>query len=325
MKLTYVDGGILTLTPTYVKKDDSGPYYTIYLQATETDTQGLMNRSVLYTYAISIYNGTYTCFLYRKQVPIITDDALDANSTNPVQNKVVNGAISSLHQSIVGKQDTLVSGTNIKTINNQSILGSGNIDIQGGGSADIKILHTDDEHDVSLAGTGTVGFQGTTGIVTSSNGSNLVISLTSQMTDTIAGKANQSEVTNLATTVGNNASAITALNTAVFKNGDNQFNVVNGRIDSISSVLDSALTDIENVETAVADKQDTLVSGTNIKTVNGNSLLGSGNIEIGGSGTVDSQMSNSSANPVQNKVITENILSIIPIIKSESSFGSSCI
>ena len=29
-------------------------------------------------------------------------------------------------------QDTLVSGTNIKTINNQSILGSGNIDIQGG-------------------------------------------------------------------------------------------------------------------------------------------------------------------------------------------------
>ena len=32
-----------------------------------------------------------------------------------------------------GKQDTLESGTNIKTINNQSILGSGNITIQGGG------------------------------------------------------------------------------------------------------------------------------------------------------------------------------------------------
>lgn len=32
------------------------------------------------------------------------------------------------------KQDTLISGTNIKTINNQSILGSGNITIQGGGS-----------------------------------------------------------------------------------------------------------------------------------------------------------------------------------------------
>lgn len=33
------------------------------------------------------------------------------------------------------KQATLVSGTNIKTINNESILGSGNIDIQGGGGS----------------------------------------------------------------------------------------------------------------------------------------------------------------------------------------------
>lgn len=38
------------------------------------------------------------------------------------------------------KQDTLVSGTNIKTINNQSLLGSGNITISGGGSAtNVKI------------------------------------------------------------------------------------------------------------------------------------------------------------------------------------------
>jgi len=36
------------------------------------------------------------------------------------------------------------------------------------------------------------------------------------------------------------------------------------------------------------DKQDTLVSGTNIKTVNGNSLLGSGDVVISGGGAVDS-------------------------------------
>ena len=36
------------------------------------------------------------------------------------------------------KQDTLVSGTNIKTINNESILGEGNIDIQGGGGKAIE-------------------------------------------------------------------------------------------------------------------------------------------------------------------------------------------
>ena len=35
-------------------------------------------------------------------------------------------------------------------------------------------------------------------------------------------------------------------------------------------------------EAAIAGKQDTLVSGTSIKTVNGNSLLGEGNIELGG-------------------------------------------
>ena len=38
------------------------------------------------------------------------------------------------------KQDTLVSGTNIKTINGQSILGSGDIPIQGGGGGGGSIL-----------------------------------------------------------------------------------------------------------------------------------------------------------------------------------------
>ena len=41
------------------------------------------------------------------------------------------------------KQDALVSGTNIKTINNQSLLGSGNITIQGGsGGGDTNVIET---------------------------------------------------------------------------------------------------------------------------------------------------------------------------------------
>ena len=48
--------------------------------------------------------------------------------------------------------------------------------------------------------------------------------------------------------------------------------------------------------------QATLVSGTNIKTINNTSLLGSGNISIPVI-TVDSALSSSSTNPVQNKVI----------------------
>ena len=38
-------------------------------------------------------------------------------------------------------QEKLVSGTNIKTINNESILGSGNMNIQGGtGGTQVKIV-----------------------------------------------------------------------------------------------------------------------------------------------------------------------------------------
>lgn len=39
-----------------------------------------------------------------------------------------------------GKQAQLVSGTNIKTINNESILGEGNINIQGGTGGDVNVI-----------------------------------------------------------------------------------------------------------------------------------------------------------------------------------------
>ena len=42
--------------------------------------------------------------------------------------------MSLIKTALSGKQATLVSGTNIKTINNESLLGSGNIDVSGGGS-----------------------------------------------------------------------------------------------------------------------------------------------------------------------------------------------
>lgn len=40
-------------------------------------------------------------------------------------------------RSNIGAQETLVSGTNIKTVNNESLLGSGNITIQGSGEANV--------------------------------------------------------------------------------------------------------------------------------------------------------------------------------------------
>lgn len=55
-------------------------------------------------------------------------------------------SVSDVEHRLWGKQDTLVSGTNIKTINGQSVLGKGNIDISVGGSEStehVNILYAD--------------------------------------------------------------------------------------------------------------------------------------------------------------------------------------
>lgn len=69
------------------------------------------------------------------------DDGFYDNSEQPVQSKVVKAALDN-------KQDTLVSGTNIKTVGNESLVGSGNIDIKtidnqsimGSGNVDINSI-----------------------------------------------------------------------------------------------------------------------------------------------------------------------------------------
>lgn len=51
-----------------------------------------------------------------------------------------------------------------------------------------------------------------------------------------------------------------------------------------------------------SSKQDTLISGTNIKTINGSSILGSGNLTIGGSPTVLTLSGDVSTGPNTNPV-----------------------
>jgi len=73
---------------------------------------------------------------------------------------------------------------------------------------------------------------------------------------------------------------------------------IGGKVDATTYETYTAATD-----TAIAGKQETLVSGTNIKTINNQSLLGSGDIHIEAQGVIDTEMSNTSENAVQNKVI----------------------
>lgn len=68
-------------------------------------------------------------------VPESTFTAYTASTNSRIaeDEEVTAAALNVINESLSGKQATLVSGTNIKTINNESLLGSGNITIQGGG------------------------------------------------------------------------------------------------------------------------------------------------------------------------------------------------
>ena len=123
-------------------------------------------------------------------------------------------------EELATKQDSLISGYNIKTINGQDLLGQGGIEISGGGTVDSELSETSE-------------------------------------------------------------------------------NPVQNKV----------------ITTALNGKQDSLVSGTTIKTINGNSILGEGNIEITG-GTVDTTMSDTSENAVQNKVIKSYVDGLVGDINS---------
>lgn len=103
------------------EKADADDVYT----KSEVDTAlaGKANANAVYT------KGEVDAELADKQ-DVITDlatirsgAAAGATAVQPAE----------LSAGLATKQDTLVSGTNIKTINNESLLGSGNIVIQGGG------------------------------------------------------------------------------------------------------------------------------------------------------------------------------------------------
>ena len=135
-------------------------------------------------------------------------------------NSSMDEIVEELNQAIAAKQDTLVSGTNIKTINGESILGAGNIEVAASDDGvdtayvENEVLYIDDD-----------------------------------------------------TSAGGNAS------------------LTEDDVNNIISSNETVVTLTNDVRDLQTDKQDILESGTNIKTINNQSILGSGNIEIsGGSG-----------------------------------------
>ena len=169
------------------------------------------------------------------------------------------------------KQDTLISGTNIKTINGTSLLGSGNITLETpeGGLSDAA-------SDGKLYGR------------KDGTWSEIVI-------PDISGLATKSELSSKLDTETYNADKATfALKTEIpdtstfitTETADGKYQPKGSYLTSVPAeyVTESELSQKGYATTEqipdISTKQDTLVSGTNIKTINNQSILGQGNIEI---------------------------------------------
>lgn len=161
------------------------------------------------------------------------------------------------------KQDTLVSGTNIKTINGSTLLGPGNIVIEGGGGGGSENIAAE----YSASSTYAVGdyciydgqlYRCTTAITTAEAWT------AAHWTMVTVGE----ELTDLKGDIPQNVSDL--INDSGFISTETD------PVYSASAASGITSSDISNWN----GKQPALVSGTNIKTVNSTSLLGSGNIAV---------------------------------------------
>ena len=245
----------------------------VTFQGTKTDKKG-------YQYEVSSYEGNLVTVDIKSQMTVLSgtheaelritvgesiinttrlvmdidsaalaDDTAISDTELPLIQKAVEAGekVEELRKEIEGKQDQLVSGTNIKTINSQSLLGSGNITIEGGGSSDYNDL----TNKPTLNGTELKGNVTITTVSEDAKNISANASSISNLKEEVSKKANQTELDTLSSTVKTNT-----------KN------------------IETNTNDIAANTANITKKQDQLVSGTNIKTVNNQSLLGSGNVDV---------------------------------------------
>ena len=231
------------------------------------------------------------------------------------------------------KQDTLVSGTNIKTVNNESLLGPGNIDITGGGDFYViefgrttysearDLMIGDVRKPILFNLTGTYPAVINIAFDTPAPGEDPDIIIDTHTVATDNNVSTERFVLKPDDTWDGNIiefeggvdfkiieygvtphADIVADKPFLFKNASNYFVPITGvggdesgsyifyrnmfvlhNGDKSSLVYQTATVDVNDnwTETSfILPLQDTLVSGENIKTINNESLLGAGNIDI---------------------------------------------
>ena len=239
-----------------------------------------------------------TTYATKAEVPTKTSQLTNDSTYQTKANLDTALATKADKSSLASKQDKLVSGTNIKTSNSQSLLGSGNISIEAGSSITVdSALSTTSENPVQ----------------------NKVI------TNTLQTKANASDIPTKVSQLENDSkfATQTAVATGLATKADkDSLTSLEGSVSTLETTVGNQDKSIIANAQAIQGKQDKLVSGTNIKTINNQSILGSGNISIEGGGSavvVDNALSDTSENPVQNKVITTRVTSIETSLASKAN------
>lgn len=164
---------------------------------------------------------------------------------------------------ILNKQDKLISGTNIKTINGNSLLGGGDITISGGESNKICVLEIVTNYDLALEDTGIFSISPTEFNNMVANKYIFFIAMKRFGANTILPTCvSERDITAYCRT--------TTYSFVLTKNYD-------------TNDITWKVTEKLNID----EKQDMLISGVNIRTINNMPILGIGNIDIntGGEGT----------------------------------------
>lgn len=219
---TYVDEQLATKQPV-------GDY------ATKTELAGKADSSVVESLSTQVATNTSDISIIK------TKQEEDGNK------------IDSLDKEMATKQDLLVSGTNIKTINSQSLLGEGNIEIESGSNIPFLFINST----AHLSG----DFAAVKNAIANKTPFELYYVNILGYGDIAAPE--------VCFVSGENIQA-----TFHFESTTANHTVVQTTITPTGVSAD----------TSYHSYQEQLVSGTNIKTINGESILGEGNLEISGSG-----------------------------------------
>lgn len=219
---TYVDEQLATKQPV-------GDY------ATKTELAGKADSSVVESLSTQVATNTSDISIIK------TKQEEDGNK------------IDSLDKEMATKQDLLVSGTNIKTINSQSLLGEGNIEIESGSNIPFLFINST----THLSG----DFAAVKNAIANKTPFELYYVNILGYGDIAAPE--------VCFVSGENIQA-----TFHFESTTANHTVVQTTITPTGVSAD----------TSYHSYQEQLVSGTNIKTINGESILGEGNLEISGSG-----------------------------------------